>query len=294
MNIMVTGGSGFIGRAVVKQLNAQGHTCMIADITRPQFAFEGYFSPIDILDRAAVMRAAERVGAIMHLAGILGTAEAIDAPLLPARVNVLGSLNIYEACRWFDLPACNITVGNHFMLNTYAISKSTSERFALMYNAEHSTRIAVVRGLNAYGPWQKHRPVRKVIPTFALAALRGQPLEVYGDGRQVMDFIHVNDLAQILCRAMLAEHRIYDRVFEAGSGKRTTINQIAQMVIDAAKSESQIEHLAMRPGETPGATVLADVGTLAPLGVRAKDLITMEEGLIQTIHHYRRHLEDYQ
>jgi len=229
----------------------------------------------------------------MHLAGLLGTSETIDEPIGPAQVNILGSLSLFEACRKFKKRACYIAVGNHFMLNTYAITKTCAEKFALMYNAEHGTKIAVVRGLNAYGPYQKHKPVRKVIPNFVLPALRDEPITIYGSGGQVMDFIYVADLAEILCRGLLDDHGTYNSVIEAGSGRHTTINHIAETVIKLSGSSSVINRLPMRAGETKDSIVVADVSTLKPLSYGQADMVTLEEGLTRTIDYYRGHLEEY-
>jgi len=245
-------------------------------------------------DKVKLWKCIEQADAVLHLAGLLGTSETINEPAGPAQVNILGSLSVFEACRKFKKRACYITVGNHFMLNTYAITKTCAERFALMYNAEHGTRIAVVRGLNAYGPYQKHKPIRKVIPNFVLPALRDKPITIYGSGDQIMDFIYVADLAEILCRALLNEHDAYDSVIEAGSGRNTTINFIAETIIKLSGSKSTINYLPMRPGETKDSTVVADVSTLAPLFYSWGTMVTLEEGLRNTIEYYREHLDEYE
>jgi len=293
MKVLVTGGAGFIGRYVVKNLTGRGHSAAVYDIVRPKFEGAVYCQG-NMMDKVKLTALIREADAVMHLAGLLGTSETIDEPAGPAQVNILGSLNVFEACRRFDKRACYIAVGNHFMLNTYAITKTAAERFAFMYNAEHGTRIAVVRGLNAYGPYQKHRPVRKVIPNFVLPALRNEEITIYGSGEQIMDFIYVADLAEILCRALLAEHDIYETVIEAGSGRATTINQIAENVIELAGSQSKIRHLPMRPGEIADSIVLADTGTLMPLGFGEKDMMSLRDGLVRTINYYRENLEKYQ
>ena len=292
MNILVTGGAGFIGRHVCTNLIARGHKVMVYDVAKPFFPCVIHMSGC-VQDKTKLWSAIEISDAVMHLAGVLGTAETIEDPLLPINVNITGSVDVFEACRRFDKRACYIAVGNHFMNNSYAITKTAAERFALMYNAEHGTRIAVVRGLNAYGPYQKHKPVRKVIPNFIIPALRDEPILIYGSGEQIMDFIYVEDLAEILCRALLDDHGCYDRIFEAGSGRRTTINFVAQTIIRLAGSASMIEHKPMRGGEVPDSIVLADIETLKSLGIDAGSLLSLEDGLSETIDYYREHLELY-
>jgi len=292
MRILVTGGSGFIGRYVVGRLASQSHQVTVYDIVPPKFKCD-FFVAGSMVETSKIDQQVKQADAVMHLAGLLGTAETIDDPIMPAKVNVMGSLTLFEMCRRYDKRCCYISVGNHFMFNTYAISKCCAEKFALMYNKEHKTKIAVVRGLNAYGPWQKHKPVRKVIPNFVLPAIRNEPITIYGSGEQIMDFIYVDDLADILCRALLIEHKAYDYVIEAGSGQKTSINFIAEKIIELASSRSEINHVDMRPGEIPDSVVLADIKTLKALKYTASSFTDLESGLKKTIEFYRDNLEKY-
>lgn len=292
MNILVTGGAGFIGRYVCRNLIERGHSVIVYDNFKPDFYNALYLCGC-VQDTLKLWKAIVGCDAVIHLAGVLGTAETVNDPMLPVNVNISGSLAVFEACRQFGKKAVYIAVGNHFMNNSYSITKTTAERFALMYNAEHGTKIAIVRGLNVYGPYQKVKPVRKVIPNFIMPALRNENIVVYGDGSQVMDFIYASDAAEILTRALLMEHGIYDRIFEAGSGRRTTINDIAEMVVKISGSKSTIEHVPMRAGEIQNSVVVADTSTLEPLKIKANDMIPMETGLTLTVQYYRSNMEKY-
>jgi len=287
MRILVTGASGFIGRHVVKQLADRGHKPLMFDRTGQ---VPGARHPLflgDVRDRNAVEQAAYSSEGVIHLAGILGTQETVQNPFPAVETNILGSLNVFEACAQHKRQGVCITVGNHWMNNPYSISKSAVERFALMYNKERGAKIAVVRGLNAYGPGQKAKPVRKIIPNFILPALKGEPLVIYGDGEQRMDMIYVQNVAHILIEALLRPHGQYSTVFEAGTGVALTVNEIARMVIQLCESKCGIEHVRMRPGEEPGSTVVADRKTLLPLGVKC--LTPLDAGLRPTIAYYRSH-----
>ncbi|MGH3584744.1 MAG: NAD-dependent epimerase/dehydratase family protein, partial [Pseudonocardia sp.] len=218
----------------------------------------------------------------------------ITNPLPAAETNVLGGLNVLQAAAQYGLPGVNIAVGNHWENNTYSISKSTVERFATMYRTYRSLPVTVVRALNAYGPRQTiaapfgPSKVRKIMPSFICRALTGTPIEVYGDGSQIMDMIHVRDVADILARAL--EHtETYggiDTVLEAGTGRRTTVLDIAQAVTKETGG-GHINHLPMRPGETPGAIVLGDPTTLDLLS--PQPLTTLEDGITETVAWYREH-----
>ena len=293
MNILVTGGAGFIGRYVCMNLINKGHKVIVYDYQRPEIKDVIFYSGC-IQDRLKLWEAIEKADAVIHLTGVLGTAETIDNPFLSIDVNITGSTNVFEACRKFEKRGVYIAVGNPFMNNSYSITKTAAERLALMYNKEHGTKIAIVRGLNVYGPYQKAKPVRKVIPNFCLPAICDKPIIIYGSGNQVMDFIYAADAAEVLSRALLDDHNVYDKIFEAGSGQRTTINEIAEMVVKISDSKSEIIHEPMRQGEISDSVVVADTKTLEPLRLKPSDFVSMESGLKMTIEYYKRNFPSYQ
>ncbi|AKM79396.1 MAG: Nucleoside-diphosphate-sugar epimerase [Candidatus Beckwithbacteria bacterium GW2011_GWB1_47_15] len=274
--VLVTGGAGFIGSHTVDELKRLGIAVTI---------FE---SDQDVKNEIVVKKAVKGHGGVIHLAATLGTQETVTNPKPVVKNNILGSLNIFEAIRETNIPAVYISVGNHWMNNPYSITKSTAERFALMFNKEFGTKIAVVRGLNAYGPKQKDKPVRKMIPNFIIPALKNEPITIYGDGQQIMDLIYVKDLAKILVRALIKNHGVYDRVFEAGMGQKITVNQIVKLVIKLTKSKSKISYAPMRPGEIPNSIVMANkkVWNLEKLGWHSTDFTPLIKGLKQTIRYY--------
>lgn len=294
MRVLVTGGMGFIGLHTVAELLQSGHQVMVLDRQRRADPWQGQVTIVlgDIRDREIVTEAVHQCDAVINLAGILGTMETIDDPYPSVDTNVKGALNVFQACRATrarpnGVRDVQISVGNYFMNNSYAITKFSAEKFALMFNREHGTKIAVVRGLNAYGEWQKHAPVRKIIPNFVLRAISGHPIEIFGDGEQIMDMIYVRDLARILVLAATKEHGCYDKVMEAGTGRKTTVNEIAQLVAQYSSNSAGVRHLPMRAGEPDRSVVVGDPTTLEPLGIRASDLTLLEEGLRRTIAWYR-------
>lgn len=284
MRVLVTGGSGFIGGYTVDALRARGLQPVIFDRRgKPRTDAEVIMG--DVRDFTAVMEAVAVCDGVIHLAGVLGTQETVDEPQPAIETNVIGSMNVFKAIRHYKRRGVYIAVGNHWMNNSYSITKTTAERFALMANKEWGTEIAVVRALNAYGPKQKAEPVRKIMPNFVIPALRGEAITLYGDGSQVMDMIYVADVAEILVRALGMSHGVYDRPFEAGTGRRTTVNEIAEMVI-AQAGDGYVQFHPMRPGEEPGSVVLGNPNTLKPLGITAEQLIPLEEGIARTVKHY--------
>lgn len=283
--VLVTGGAGFIGSHVCDNLIARGIRPVIFDHSNKLERDDVDFFLGDTRDYTAVSEAIALCDGVIHLAGVLGTQETISKPQPAIETNIIGGINVFEAVKHYKVPAVYIAVGNHWMNNSYSITKTTAERFALMYNKEHGTKIAIVRGLNAYGPRQKHYPVRKIMPNFIIPALNGEPITVYGNGEQIMDMIYVKDLAEILVRALLNNHGIYDKIFEAGSGVKTSVKEIAEEVIRQVGSGT-INFVPMRPGEIENSVVLADVSTLEPLG--DINFVSLKEGISLTIPYYKK------
>lgn len=297
MKVLITGGGGFIGQYVVAALTERKHVPIVFDTHKEPCDWPAYLG--DIRDATAVTEAVAHVDAVIHLAGVLGTQETINNPRPAAETNILGGLNVLEACAQYDVPLVNIAVGNWFEFSTYSITKYSVERFAEMFCRYRGNKITVVRALNAYGPKQSvsqpygHSRVRKIIPSFTARALHGDTIQVYGDGSQIMDMIYVKDVASVLAVAAhdLYEHRISRGTLEAGSGRRTSVLEIAQAVQCEVERQTgiraEIEHLPMRAGETPGVEVVGDPSTLAPLAFKPEQFTRLEDGLVSTVSFYK-------
>jgi len=298
-SVLVTGGNGFIGRYVVELLIERGYEVSVFD-TRWREPVPGAKLVLgDLRDSTAVTEAIAHADGAIHLAGVLGTQETISNPRPAAETNILGGLNILEACAQYNVPLVNIAVGNFWMQNTYSITKNTIERFVEMFNKNRGTRITTLRALNAYGPRQlaaaPYGPskVRKIMPSFVCRALSGQPIEVYGDGTQIMDMIYVGDVARALVNALehTNENGAITTVLEAGSGRATTVNDIAMTVIEEVSrqtgSVSTLVHLPMRAGEDEHSIVLGHPDTLATIGLDGSDFVSLEEGVKRSVAHFR-------
>jgi UDP-glucose 4-epimerase len=292
--ILVTGGNGFIGRYVVENLKHKGFKPIIFD----RYGFKNEDSYVgDIKDFSSINESIGMSDGVIHLAGVLGTAETINEPRPAIDTNIYGSLNVFQACKNYKKRCVYISVGNYWMNNSYSITKDTAERFAWMFNREHGTEIAVVRALNAYGPGQKQKPVRKIIPNFILPALKNEDIIIYGDGSQIMDMIFVEDVADILVRSLIKNHNQYiynpesginkSPKFEAGTGVRTSVQEIAELVIKLV-GKGRIKNVPMRAGEPENSIVIGNPSTLKPLyDGNIPKLISLEEGLLKTIPYYR-------
>lgn len=293
--ILVTGGYGFIAGYVIELLKEQGYQPVVlirhieeAEILEDCIPYLG-----DIRDKALVYGAIEHVDGVIHLAGLLGTSENIRQAEIMNETNINGALNVLNAIDNFNIPGVIIGVGNHFENNTYSISKTTAERYALMYAQNFGTKVSVVRALNAIGPRQKWGKIKKIIPTFINAALRDEDIKIYGGVGNcgIMDMVYAGDVAKVLLdvleglagwdghRAHIAEEP--GKIFEAGTGKGWEVWQIADLILKLIpESKSKLVEVPMRAGESNRSKVIAE----NPYPIKYKEL---EPLLKETIQYYR-------
>ena len=302
----VTGGQGFIGSWVRRELLRRGHEVIVFDRHphTPRANGETFYLG-DVEDADAVTEFAAHVDGIIHLAAVLGTQETIHNPRPSATTNIVGGLNVFEAAAQYRLPVVYAGVGNAWMRDhatgSYTISKTCVEDYSRMYNAYRHGKISVVRPVNAYGPGQSvatpygSSKVRKIMPSFICRALTGTPIEVYGDGSQISDCVFVGDVAATFVTALeyTAVNGPLPASAEVGPVQSSTVNDVAQLVSwyaaeAAGLTPVEIVHVPMRPGEVPGAVVRADVSTLDPLAIDAGAFVPLVEGVRQTVEWYAK------
>jgi UDP-glucose 4-epimerase len=251
VRVLVCGAAGFIGKHTVAELERRGHEADRLDAS----------SGDDILSYRDVSKAMQGADAVINLAGVLGTSELLGAEAHAVEVNILGAVNIYDQAAREEIPVVQIGTGHRGQPNPYAITKACAEDLGLARARWLGEKIAVVRAYHVYGPGQlpgvPHGPasVRKFFPTFACAALTGLPLELCGGGSQMIDPVHVSDVAVSLCDAIGGP---YGMVTEAGCGKPLTVAQVARDIARATGQPYAIDAAAApRPGEPVGAAVVA-------------------------------------
>lgn len=308
MKIAVTGGAGFIGGHVVDELLRRGHEPVIFDHRAKHHTVPeepSLYIPSmlgDTRDDVQVTELAAHVDGIIHLASVLGTQETVANPRPAVMTNVISGMNVFEAAVQYGIPAVNICVGNAGMSNPYSASKTCVESLGHMYVRDRGARLNQVRVVNAYGPRQLMAApygvgkVRKIMPAFIARALTGAPIEIYGDGNQVSDCVYVTDVAAALVNALefAAEGTVLNHVVEVGPSEHLTVNEVARMVNQLASAITgqdwpEIEHLPMRPGETPGARIVARNETMHDIGMDPDYLKPLSHGIDQTVRWYAEH-----
>lgn len=245
MKVVVTGGSGFIGAATGRKLEEAGHEW---------FAFDRY-TDADILnlDDLKLFKGMDHV---IHLAGMLGTEELFDAAHEAIEVNMIGTLNVLQACEEYALGYTGISMPDSDWKNVYQATKLGAMRLASAWHDNKGVPVSHVRAFNAYGPGQKHGEghPRKIIPTFATEAYAKRPIPIWGNGLQSVDLVHVDDVAEMLVRAMRFGD---DQTFDAGTGEESTVRRVAWMVNMITGNDRGYELHPMRLGEKPDTAIVA-------------------------------------
>jgi UDP-glucose 4-epimerase len=243
VKIAVTGGRGFIGAATVRAAAVAGHDAFVFD------------RPDDILGDLDGLAGADHV---IHLAGMLGTSELFDAAEEAVTTNVVGTLRILQWCEARGAGFTGISMPPVFA-SVYTATKVCADRLATAWHLSRGVPVSKVRAFNAYGPGQKHgvgHP-QKILPTFATEAWHGRPIPIWGDGEQTVDLVHTDDVARMLVDA--TEHGD-DVTFDAGTGVKVTVNELADFVLDVTDSTAGKKYLPMRDGEIPTQIVAAGDG----------------------------------
>ena len=250
MKVLVTGSAGFIGQHTVTELDRRGHTVIPFD--RPA---------LDVTYWGHVIDAAEDAEAIINLAGKLGTPELFGSERHAVTANILGAVNTYDAAAKLGIPVVQIGTGHKGQPNPYAITKGCAEDLGLARAQWLGEKIAVVRAFHVYGPGQVPGPphgkasVHKFFPTFACRALTGMPLELCGGGGQLIDPVHVSDVAVALADAISGP---YGTVTEAGCGKPVAVAVVAADIAEVCGgTPAQLTTSPARAGEPVDAEVVA-------------------------------------
>jgi UDP-glucose 4-epimerase len=183
------------------------------------------------------------------MAGVLGTHELFDSVDLAIDVNIKGTVNVLDACKRDRTRYVGITMPQVFP-SIYTATKMAATRIASAYHQAYAVPVSHVRAFNAFGPGQKYGPghPQKIIPTFAMRILMGQPVPVWGSGEQTVDLIHHSDLSRLLADALEFGS---DVMFDGGTGVSFSVLQVADLIGGILGKTPRIEFLPMRRGERP-------------------------------------------
>jgi UDP-glucose 4-epimerase len=267
---LITGGAGFIGSHLVEKLIARGDEVVIFDnlSTGSAINLSGIkekiaFQEGNILDKAAIDELVSESDYVVHLAAALGVFNIVNKPLESLRTNLQGSEVVLEACDKYRKPVLIASTSeiygknNKVPLNeeddriighplksrwSYSEAKAVDESLAYFYYLENKLPIRIVRFFNTVGPRQVGH-YGMVVPRFVSAALKNEPLSVYGSGEQIRCFCHVDDAVRALLLVMDSDKAVGE-VFNVGNNQQITIMELAKKVIELTGSSSTIEKIA--------------------------------------------------
>jgi nucleoside-diphosphate-sugar epimerase len=255
---VVIGGSGFLGSAIVDELKLRGDDVLSVDRDH-DYTSQEWCDITNADSVSGVVRGAEEVYLI---AGVLGTSELDMGIYNAANVNILGAINVLDACVNAKVPKLFYPSKPNPWLNTYTITKIAAEQFVRLYRERFGLQTVVMRFFNVYGPRQHFYPIRKIMPTFCLQARVHKPLTILGTGKNISDQIFSRDVARIVVDAM--RMGLTDQVYELGRGIGMTPIEIAADVNKlAGLPADHIRFFPMRRGEEEDTVLVANVEPLA-------------------------------
>jgi nucleoside-diphosphate-sugar epimerase len=312
-HVLITGGAGFIGTALVKRLAEDNHI-RVLDILRRNALSEAGLDRHpnvelivgDVRDMTAVRRAVTGCDHVVHMASIAGVDTVLKNPVLTMEISLEGTMNVLRAAndcigieRVIDFSTSEVFGSYAFRVReadvtslgavgearwTYAVSKLATEHLAHNYWKQFNLPTCSIRPFNIYGPGQVGEGA---VHAFVVRALRGEKILIHNEGDQIRSWCYIDDVVDAILLAIERQEAIGES-FNIGNPRSTiTIYQLAQLVVRLTESKSPIEFVAW---DFPDVELrIPDVKKAEELlGFRAH--VELEQGLWQTIEWYRRKL----
>jgi len=320
MKWLITGGCGFIGTSLVRNLMSEGgHAIRIIDNLCVgnredlagvcDFIEPASFGAIpdkgvelvvgNILDEEMAVRVAEGADVIVHLAANTGVAPSVENPRLDCVTNVIGTLNYLESARAngvnrFVFASSGAPIGEceppiheekvPHPVSPYGASKLAGEGYCSAYFRTYGVDTVALRFGNVYGPGSGHKS--SVVAKFIKQAMNGEILEIYGDGKQTRDFIYIEDLIGAI-KLAASKQGVGGEVFQIATNQETTVGEIVELLLPVL-SEAGVDMAEVIHGDSRLGDVLRNYSDTS----KAKEMLgwqcvtSLPEGLSKTVAYF--------
>ena len=278
MRYLVTGGAGFIGSHLIESLINRSDQVVVLDnlSTGSSKNLSKVADKItvhngSILDQQLVDKLVADCDYVIHLAAALGVFNIVNKPLESLKTNLQGSEIILQAADKYRKPVLIASTSEIYGKNekvplneeddriighplksrwSYSEAKAVDESLAYFYHLENKLPIRIVRFFNTVGPRQVGH-YGMVVPRFIEAALKNEPLSIYGSGEQIRCFCHISDVIRALLLVIDSDQAVGE-VFNIGNNQQSSINQLAERVISLLGSKSKIERISYKDAYPQG------------------------------------------
>ncbi len=302
--IVVTGGAGFIGSNLARELSADNSVTVIDDLscgTSRNIADlidkkTVRFLEASILNLDLLREVFCDIDLVFHQAAITGIQHSVEDPMATNEVNITGTLNVLMAAKenkvkkvvfassstvygdTLTMPLCETMIPNP--ISPYAVTKLVGEYYCQLFQQLYGLPTVSLRYFNVYGPGYDLNPENlTVIPDFILTVSQNKSPVMYGDGNQTRDFAFIADVVQA---TIIAATSNATGVLNVGSGHATSINDLAEAIVRSMGKNLKPEYLAPKAGDIRHS--VADVSMIRTLGY--KPSYSLEEGLREVINKY--------
>jgi len=299
MKILVTGGCGFIGSHIVDKLINKGYEVVVLDNLstgkKERLNQKARLIVADICDGVQILDVflKEKPEIVVHTAAQVMLRKSIDEPVFDASTNIIGTINVLEACRKSEVRKIIYTSTggarygeprylpvdeNHPIHPSapYGISKHTAEHYVKAYSDLYGFDYLIFCFGNVYGPRDDPK-CKRVTALFAEAMIKGEQPTIFGDGGQTRDFLYVLDLAEFIASSI--EKKPEHKLFNLANGTQTSVTQIFNDLKEISGYNKEAKHIDAIKGEVRDICLNT---TLAREELGWKPRTTMKEGLLQT------------
>ncbi|MDR1195388.1 MAG: NAD-dependent epimerase/dehydratase family protein [Endomicrobium sp.] len=305
MKVLITGGAGFIGSNIADAVIGNKHKAVILDNlssgNKNNVNKKAKFYKADIVNEKKVSEIfkKEKPDIVIHCAAQIDVRKSVENPKYDANINILGSINILKACvenktKKIIFASSGGTIYGECSgkapdeksfpnpLSPYGIAKYSVENYIKFYSEIHGLKYTILRYANVYGPRQDPKGEAGVIAIFALKMLNNEAVTVFGDGKQMRDYVYVADVVDANIKSLT---KADNQIINIGTGKAVALNDIVKIMSAISKTDKKPVYKPKRDGEL-FKNFLNNKKALKILGWKPS-VSSIDEGIKKTIGYFK-------